>query len=289
MVIRSLPFYECEKGIYEINEFDCVSVFVIVGEKSALVIDCGTGIGNLKWVIENRITDKFYIVAASHNHGDHIGGAGWFDNVLINKADMDMSDPSIAPTVEFRRSYAKLISDREGKYYPYDLEKDIRPWPKNPAWLPLEDGQEFNLGGRTVTAYHCAGHTAGEMVFIDNLTHTLLCGDACNCNWLLNTSLAKTGKECVKLSLDALKRIESMKNKYTNVYNSHHDFRGFGLPLNPDVMPNLIRNLEKLYSGTAEYIEVKDALSAIGAMKTVSSYKDTIVSCMTGDISKIVR
>ena len=76
MVTRKLPYYEFADGIYEIDEFDCVSVFVIVGSTRALVIDCGTGIGDLRWVIENKITDKPYDVVATHNHGDHIGGAG---------------------------------------------------------------------------------------------------------------------------------------------------------------------------------------------------------------------
>ena len=57
MLTRALPYYEFSEGIYEIDEFDCVSVFVIVGEKRALVLDSGTGIGDLRWVIENRITE----------------------------------------------------------------------------------------------------------------------------------------------------------------------------------------------------------------------------------------
>ena len=45
--------------------------------------------------------------------------------------------------------------------------------------------QVFELGDRTVTAYHCPGHTFGEMVFLDDKTKTLLLGDACNCNYYL--------------------------------------------------------------------------------------------------------
>lgn len=45
MVTRKLPYYEFADGIYEIDEFDCVSVFVIVGSTRALVIDCGTESG----------------------------------------------------------------------------------------------------------------------------------------------------------------------------------------------------------------------------------------------------
>ena len=81
MLSRKLPFYEIENGIYEIDEFDCVSVFVIVGEKRALVVDTGTGIGDLKWIIEEKITDKPYDVVLTHNHGDHTGGAGFFDEI----------------------------------------------------------------------------------------------------------------------------------------------------------------------------------------------------------------
>ena len=81
MICRNLPFYEFRPGIFEVDEFDCVSCFVVVGEKSALLLDVGTGIGDLRWVVENRITDKPYQVVASHNHGDHVGGAGFFDEI----------------------------------------------------------------------------------------------------------------------------------------------------------------------------------------------------------------
>ena len=117
MVTRKLPYYEFADGIYEIDEFDCVSVFVIVGSKRALVIDCGTGIGDLRWVIENKITDKPYDVVATHNHGDHIGGAGFFDSIYIHPADMDWDSGNTLPTVDFRKSYAKIIAGRADKHY----------------------------------------------------------------------------------------------------------------------------------------------------------------------------
>ena len=100
MICRNLPFYEFRPGIFEVDEFDCVSCFVVVGEKSALLLDVGTGIGDLRWVVENRITDKPYQVVASHNHGDHVGGAGFFDEIWIHPADQNLDSPPFAPTVE---------------------------------------------------------------------------------------------------------------------------------------------------------------------------------------------
>jgi len=282
----TMPYYECRDGIYEIDEFDCSSCFLIIGDRSALLIDTGIGIGDLKWLIENRITDKPYEVVASHNHGDHIGGAGQFEKMWIHPLDRDLNDPMTAPTMEFRKAYTELIRNREHKNYAYDPEKDLIPW-KAPDLQMLADGQEFDLGNRVVTAYHCPGHTAGEMVFLDHKTRTLLCGDACNCNWLLNTALADTGKECVSISLKALKRIYGMRDAYDSVYNFHHDFRGFGSPLADDVLPNLIEILQELHDGNAQFKEIPDALSATGGTKTIAFYGDTFVSAMNQSIQKI--
>ena len=58
MICRNLPFYEFRPGIFEVDEFDCVSCFVVVGEKSALLLDVGTGIGVLRWVVATRRTAK---------------------------------------------------------------------------------------------------------------------------------------------------------------------------------------------------------------------------------------
>lgn len=196
-----------------------------------------------------------------------------------------------APTPEFRRWYSELIRKRENKHYAYDLEKDIRAWPAEPVIRPLADGQRFELGGRVVTAYHCPGHTPGEMVLIDDKTRTLLCGDACNCNWLLNSELAPTGRACVEKSLAALEAIQARcGTEYDagSVFNFHHDFRGFGQPLAPNVLPDLIQCLRSLLDGTAVFREVTDPLSDSGDAKTVAEYGDVQVSCMEKSIREVL-
>lgn len=272
MVTRKLPYYEFADGIYEIDEFDCVSVFVIVGSKRALVIDCGTGIGDLRWVIENKITDKPYDVVATHNHGDHIGGAGFFDSIYIHPADMDWDSGNTLPTVDFRKSYAKIIAGRADKHYDYNLDEDVRPWPKTPEKLPLTDGQVFELGDRTVTAYHCPGHTFGEMVFLDDKTKTLLLGDACNCNYYLAVPEPGREKERIREAKAGLERLLSMKDKYDLMYNSHHDFRGFCNSLYPDILEDAVHAFDSILDGTATYISVTDPLDPEHKAKTYVSY-----------------
>ena len=285
----TMGWYECAPGIYEIDEFDCASCFLVVGEERALLIDTGVGIGDLKWLVENRLTDKPYEVVVTHNHGDHIGGAGWFDDIWIHPADAEWKGDHTEPTLEFRRDYAALIRRREGKAYPYDPDTDIRIWPKEPAFRAAADGQRFELGGRTVTAYHCPGHTPGELVLVDSLTKALLCGDACNCNWLLNGRLAPTLRGCAEVALEALRRIAAMQGEAyapEMVFNFHHDFRPVGKPLAPNVLPDLVSCLESLLQGTARFERVPDPLSPNGGDRTVARWGDVMVSCMSGDLEK---
>lgn len=58
---------------------------------------------------------------------------------------------------------------RQKGIYPYDLMVDLRePGPDEPIPVihHLYDGQQFDLGGRVVTAYECFGHSPGEMIFL---------------------------------------------------------------------------------------------------------------------------
>lgn len=282
MRTRSLPYYEFREGVYEIDEFDCVSVFVIVGEKRALVLDSGTGIGDLRWIIENRITDKPYDVVLTHNHADHIGGAGFFDEIWIHESDANWSeDVLVPPTLEGRRGYAELIRTRENKNYAYDGEKDIVEWPKEPVKKFLKDGQVFDLGGRQVTIYHCPGHTEGECVAIDNKSKTLFVADACNRNFLLGANVGKSREDAIQMAIHGLERIYAMQGSaYDVVYNGHHDFRGFGSPLGAEVIPNTIACLKSMRDGTATMIQVPDQLSTEGATKEVAEYGNVQITWM---------
>lgn len=274
MRTRELPFYEFREGVFEIDEFECASVFVIVGEKRALVLDTGTGIGDLRWVIENRITEKPYDVVLTHNHTDHIGGAGFFDEVWIHEADYDWNNLPVPCSLEWRKSYARLIANRENKNYAYDTERDIIEWPSQPKKHLLKDGQVFDLGGRQVTVYHCPGHTPGECAVIDNKSRVLLIGDACNRNLLIPSDKIAAARA-------GLERILALKGSaYDAVYNSHHDYRGFGSPLGDSVLADAVACMKSIEDGTAVYKEVPDALSENGGTKTVAEYGSVQISSL---------
>lgn len=277
MKTRNIPFYEVQDGVFEIDEFDCASVFVIVGEERALVMDTGCGIGDLRWVIENRITKKPYDVVITHNHGDHIGGAGFFDEVWVRQEDMDWgADFEKDSGMEFRRNYAAIIRRREDKNYPYDEVRDIAPWPSCPVKKEMKDGQVFDLGGRRVTIYHCPGHTDGECIAIDDKSRILFAGDACNRKFLLTRHEDEDLQVCAARAKKALERIAAMQDRYdsTAVYNFHHDYRGFGAPLAQDVLPNLIECLRQMQEGAADYQSRPDDLFPEKEMVEVAVWKN---------------
>ncbi len=282
MKTRQIPYYEFSDGIFEIDEFDCASVFVVVGRERALVLDTGTGIGDLRWVIENRITGKPYDVVLTHNHVDHAGGAGFFDSLSVHPKDKSWSREVFPPDLETRREYAKIIAGRGNKNYIYTVEGDIEDWRKEPEIKMLSDGMVFDLGGRKLTFYHIPGHTPGSCAAIDDKSGILLVGDACNCNYLLGENIADTPEESADVAVKGLERLKEMRGSYRQIYNSHHDYRGFGSPLADHVLPNLTECLKRLREGKCEYRTVPDMLS-YQKMKKVVVYKDVQVTYLGGE------
>lgn len=252
MLTKLYPMVQFKKDTWEIDEFDCASMFLLIGTEKAMLIDCGMGIGDLRGAVE-MLTDKPLIVVITHGHIDHTANARQFDEIWIHPKDQDRPIPQ---SLERRRFDTERIAKRQkncigGAYtmfnlYPYDLNVDLRepgPDEKMPVIHDLYDGQQFDLGGgRIVTAYECPGHSAGEMVFLDEQTRSLFAGDAVNFN--LGVS------DCpVETTLRYLKRLRDMGDKYDGIYNGHHDFRALGAPLDDDCLPTAIAILEDALDG----------------------------------------
>lgn len=238
MLTKLYPMVQFQKDTWEIDEFDCASLFLLIGAEKAMLIDCGMGIGDLKGAVR-MLTDKPLIVVISHGHIDHTGNARQFDEIWIHPKDQAAPVPQ---SLERRRYDTERIARRQkncigGAYsmfhlYPYDLDVDLRePQEPVPVIHDLYDGQQFDLGGgRIVTAYECPGHSPGEMIFLDEKTRSLFCGDALNFN--LGVSA-----EPVEKTLRYLKRMRDLGDRYDGIYNGHHDFRALGMPWTRIVCP----------------------------------------------------
>lgn len=259
MLTRLFPMVQFRKDTWEIDEFDCASIFLLVGTEKAMVIDLGMGIGDLRGAVE-MITDKPLIAVISHGHTDHTAHARQFDEVWIHPKDMGKPMPqSLARRVYDTECIARRQKGCIGapynmfRLYGYDIDVDLRepgPGEKEPTVRPLHDGQQFDLGGgRIVTAFECPGHSPGEMVFLDSQTRCLFAGDALN----YNLGIAAVP---VETSLRALKRLQDMSDLYDGIWNGHHDFRALGAPLDEDCLPNAIALCEDILAGHYSPVEI---------------------------------
>lgn len=135
---------------------------LIIGDSSALLIDTGYGIGDYRSYIES-LTDLPVTVVNTHGHIDHASGNCQFGAAWLSPLDWALSDWHTS--LEMRRN-----SDGSRDYSEALVDGF---WEKK----PLTPGTVFDLGGRTVTAYSCAGHTRGSMSFLDSRTGLLFTGD----------------------------------------------------------------------------------------------------------------
>ncbi len=150
------------------------SIYIVEGEKSALLIDAGTRIKDLDKIVA-QFTDKPITLVATHLHGDHTGQPiEYFDEIWIYPVD--------------QKTQARELSKFKGKVN------------------YLRDGQVFDLGGRRITVFHTPGHTEGSVTFIDFDAKYGFSGDSFgSSNLLLGTTFSGFRATCLKM-LDIMDR-----------------------------------------------------------------------------------
>lgn len=156
VIIRQIDEHTWEgNGHLVYNE----SIYIIEGEKSALLIDAGTRIKDLDKIVAG-ITSKPVTLVATHVHPDHTGSAiNDFPEIWINAGDM------------------VNVQSMMGKY-PGEIKY-------------LSDGQVFDLGGREIEVMFTPGHTPGSCTFFDKERHYGFSGDAFgSTNLLLTTNFS---------------------------------------------------------------------------------------------------
>lgn len=168
--------YEAEKiaqDTYKIDESGVANCYLLIGEEKALLIDTGCGAGNLKEAVE-KLTHKPLIVAVTHRHPDHAGGAWQFGTYYVHKDDKKtiygiMSLP--------------LVSRRMLKIMGATIDRSLRR--KRCRIITIEDGHKFDLGNREIKVKSVPGHTKGSVIFLDEKEKLMFTGDNTNyCLWM---------------------------------------------------------------------------------------------------------
>jgi glyoxylase-like metal-dependent hydrolase (beta-lactamase superfamily II) len=159
-------------------------ITVVEGNERALVFDTGYGDPGLRSYIE-KLTDRPLLVVISHSHPDHVGCNAEFDEVWIRPEEI----------ANMERLCPSKTSDGVTRYV-------VRQ---------IEDGQVFDVGGRSLEAVHIPGHAPGAIGLIDDKTRILLSGDS-----VLKRMLISQTRD---VFMDALERLD--KREFIDILGAH--------------------------------------------------------------------
>ena len=178
---------ELMPGIYLLDEGHLASGYLVVGEEKACVIDTMNGLNDIHAAVR-KITDKPIILINTHGHPDHIFGNIYFkEEAYLNPKDLEMAE-----SFKNHPEFAKACEERGVSM---------------PPFKPVNEGDVFDLGGRTLEVYELPGHTQGEIVLLLKEDRILFTGDAVNHYlWMMLDGCSKLS-DYVK-SLDRLMFLE---------------------------------------------------------------------------------
>lgn len=187
------------------------TMFVLIGEERALVIDCGTGIGDFRSVVEKLVGSLPYDLAVTHTHVDHIGGRGQFEDMFVSAAD---SKYIKGVTPAMRKGYVFINAMTIGGS---PFEKKLFYAKNEPRIHIMSEGDVFDLGSRHIKVFMTPGHTVGSASFLDIENRTIYIGDVANENLLMMLPHAATIDEMN----ETIRKIISIDGCDT-VWASHH-------------------------------------------------------------------
>jgi glyoxylase-like metal-dependent hydrolase (beta-lactamase superfamily II) len=151
-----------------------VKSYLVEGDRDVAVLDTGMGVGDFAGLVA-RLSDRRPIVLHSHAHFDHIGASSEFDRVYVHASEADDLREGY-PNELFKHWFepAHLVGDRlpDG----FDAES-ASVAPAEPTGT-IEHGQQFDLGGRVLEAFHTPGHSPGGITLLDRENRILFPGDA---------------------------------------------------------------------------------------------------------------
>lgn len=161
-------------AIYEPYQFEEAISYLATGKKRAVVIDTGTGIGNLKKVV-SELTDLPVSVVNTHTHWDHIGNNYQFKDIAcFNNSDCIQK---LRTGVGKTRLKSSITGDSLWKSLPEEFDPEIWTIPSVEPTTLLEEGTQIDLGERILEVIYTPGHSPGSICLLDKKNRILFTGD----------------------------------------------------------------------------------------------------------------
>ena len=254
---------ELEPGVHLVGEPGHVNSFLVQGQRSAVLLDTGLGVANIRAVAE-ELTDKPLLVVNSHYHFDHTGGNRLFDQIAIHREGAGLLQrPAPDGLAEGYMEYTQRLLDAWGPYKKADdlyfhlltVERLVRPLPdgfdpagyrvvpSHPTRL-LEDGDVLDLGGRRLHVLHTPGHSPDCICLLDRDNGLLFGGDTINTGpvyaHLEESDLARFAESTARLA--------AMRDDLRRVFVCHF----MRLENEPSLLTEMADGFQRLLAGDVE-------------------------------------
>ena len=251
---------ELEPGVHLIGEPGHVNSFLVQGSKSAVLLDTGLGIADIR-AVAKELSDKPLLVINSHYHFDHTGGNRLFDEVAIHRIGAPLLEQETPEEyAQLYMDFTRKMLDAWGPYKQADdlyfhlltAERMIRPLPAgfDPAAyriLPsranrlLDDGDVIDLGGRKLEVVHTPGHSPDCICLIDRGNGLLFGGDTVN----TGPVYAHTGDADIPVFATSLTRLAEMRSDLRRVFVCHY----LRLENEPSLLTEMADGFQRILAG----------------------------------------
>jgi glyoxylase-like metal-dependent hydrolase (beta-lactamase superfamily II) len=263
---------ELEPGVHLVGEPGHVNSFLVQGKTSAVLLDTGLGVANIRTVAE-ELTDKPLLVVNSHYHFDHTGGNQLFDQIAIHREGADLlQQPAPDGLAEAYMEYTRRLLEAWGPYKEADdlyfhlltVERLIRPLPagfepKRYKIVPtratrlLEEGDVLDLGGRRLEVLHTPGHSPDCICLLDRDNGLLFGGDTIN----TGPVYAQLEESDLQKFADSTARLAAMRDDVRRVFVCHF----MRLENEPSLLTEMAEGFQRLLAGDVELRDNVDCLN----------------------------
>lgn len=225
-------------NVWCIGDHGADNMYLVVGKDTAMLIDCGLGVANIRDFVKTMTTLPL-VVVNTHAHPDHSGGDYQFAEVYINPSDLTEALGYV--NLPVKKSGAAANMSGGATPTGNDLFSDTLNH-KPTKIRSLKEGQIFDLGGRRLEIIYVPGHTPGEICLLDSQNKLLFTGD--NDNGLVWLHI----KGCLPLEV-YLRSLEKL-NKRSGEFNTI--LPGHGTPIDAAFLSEQIDCVKLILDGKCE-------------------------------------
>jgi glyoxylase-like metal-dependent hydrolase (beta-lactamase superfamily II) len=233
-------------ALYEPNQFEEAISYLVLGSERGVLIDAGTGIGDIRQVVE-ELTDLPVSVVLTHEHYDHIGGAYRFDEIAApsNKAGLEV----LAQGRDNASLQGYLTDEYLWKPLPQGFDGATWTIPPIEPTQRLDEGDAIDLGERTLVVIETPGHSPAHICLLDRENRLLWTGD----HFFPGPLYAFGPDVNINDYVASNKKLEGLIEEYEYVLSGHND------PwVKSDVIRRVSEAFEAIASGAADYSDDAD-------------------------------